>query len=400
MRLRIRKSTVIPSWYVIESADENDPLSDASVEGDDNEMFAIAHAIESRAAVSFKRCEVNAVGDPVYFSSPRNSREDGEVTRAEADDLAQQIRATLRVPKRPDGGSPRMTVLKEVHSGDLIMVLESPPIDSIRGTPTDMIALAEAIEKRVGIQIIPHEWTMSPNKLGVRADVEPHVFWNTATSSKTMVARADALDLARQIRTITATPAPSARPKCEVLYCTLPATETTPLCKGHGLEELANAFAAVDDARKMTRERLARPAPGEPGYVGDYAIGSEVWPGVSKLIEEMGELQQVLGKLIAIAGATVHWSGDLRTMLVEELGDVSAAVRFFATQNLTADELLAVLARSEKKLARFREWQADPKPPPKVNQDAVERGGCGRCEACTVGSPEMCVGYSPTNGGA
>jgi hypothetical protein len=368
MKLTIRKSAVMAHWYVLESTDENDPLSDASVEGNDSEMLAIAHAIESRGSVSFKRCEVNAAGDPVYFSSPRNSRKDGVATRAEADDLVQQIRTLLHVPKQPDAGSARMTIVKEVHSGDLIMVLESPPFDSIRGTPTEMIAVAEAIDIR-GAAVFP-------SKLGVRADVEPHEFWSDQSGSKTLVARADALNLARQIRTITATPDPSARPKCEVPDCTLPATETTPLCKEHG------------------------PAPGEPGHVGDYAIGSKVWPGTSKLIEEMGELQQVLGKLIAIAGATDHWSGDLRKMLVEELGDVSAAVRFFATQNLTTEELAAVLARSEKKLARFREWQADPEPPLKVNQDAVERGGCGRCEACMAGSPERCVGYSRKDGGA
>jgi len=97
---------------------------------------------------------------------------------------------------------------------------------------------------------------------------------------------------------------------------------------------------------------------------GDFSIGSRVWPGTSKLIEEMGELQQVLGKLIAIAGATDHWSGDLRKMLVEELGDVSAAIRFFGTQNLTTKELTFVAVRSDSKLARFREWHLDPKPPP------------------------------------
>jgi hypothetical protein len=97
---------------------------------------------------------------------------------------------------------------------------------------------------------------------------------------------------------------------------------------------------------------------------GDFSIGSRVWPGTSKLIEEMGELQQVLGKLIATAGATDHWSGDLRKMLVEELGDVSAAVRFFARMNLTLEECSFVAIRSDNKLAKYDEWQLDPKPPP------------------------------------
>jgi hypothetical protein len=62
---------------------------------------------------------------------------------------------------------------------------------------------------------------------------------------------------------------------------------------------------------------------------GDFSIGSKVWPGASKVIEEIGELMQVLGKLIAVAGDTKHWDGDLRPRLVEEMGDLTAALMFF-----------------------------------------------------------------------
>lgn len=89
---------------------------------------------------------------------------------------------------------------------------------------------------------------------------------------------------------------------------------------------------------------------------GDFSIGSNVWTGASKLIEEMGELQQVLGKLIAIAGATEHWSGDLRKMLVDEIGDVVAATGFFTSQNFTRDELIQITRRGEEKLLLFRKW--------------------------------------------
>ena len=96
---------------------------------------------------------------------------------------------------------------------------------------------------------------------------------------------------------------------------------------------------------------------------GDFSIGSQVWPGTSKLLEEMGELVQVLGKLMATAGDTKHWSGDLRKMLLDELADVSAAVRFFAVENLTLEEMKVVADRTEKKLALFRKWHADPEMP-------------------------------------
>lgn len=96
---------------------------------------------------------------------------------------------------------------------------------------------------------------------------------------------------------------------------------------------------------------------------GDFSIGSAVWPGTSKLIEEQGELIQVLGKLMATAGGTEHWSGDLRKTLVEEIGDLSAAIVFFNTMNLTLDEVRQVAERADKKLALFREWQRNPTKP-------------------------------------
>ena len=96
---------------------------------------------------------------------------------------------------------------------------------------------------------------------------------------------------------------------------------------------------------------------------GDFSIGSAVWPGTSKLIEEQGELIQVLGKLMATGGDTKHWSGDLRQMLIEELGDLCAAIVFFKTENLTLVETQQIAERVEKKLALFRQWHKDPQKP-------------------------------------
>jgi NTP pyrophosphatase (non-canonical NTP hydrolase) len=92
---------------------------------------------------------------------------------------------------------------------------------------------------------------------------------------------------------------------------------------------------------------------------GDFSIGSNVWPGTSKLMEEMGELQQVLGKLIAVHGRTEHWSGDLRSKLIEELGDVLAAIEFFNTANMTHEERQYIHNRATEKLALFRRWHAE-----------------------------------------
>ena len=98
---------------------------------------------------------------------------------------------------------------------------------------------------------------------------------------------------------------------------------------------------------------------------GDFSIGSDVWPGTSKLIEEMGELQQVLGKLMGTAGQAKHWDGsDLRQRLIEEIADVTAALEFFTVHNLRTADNDVLNTRIREKYARFCEWQHAEDPPP------------------------------------
>lgn len=89
---------------------------------------------------------------------------------------------------------------------------------------------------------------------------------------------------------------------------------------------------------------------------GPYSIGSDNWNGMSKLIEEMGELQQVLGKLIGSDGNPNHWSGDLIEKLVEEVGDVFAALNFFVSKNMSEENQDRALLQAERKLQLFEEW--------------------------------------------
>lgn len=90
-----------------------------------------------------------------------------------------------------------------------------------------------------------------------------------------------------------------------------------------------------------------------------YGIGSTRWPGASRVIEESGELVQVLGKLIGAGGATEHWDGtDLRQRLVEEIGDVRAALEFFtAAAELPAAE---IDQRARRKRAEYERWHRNP----------------------------------------
>ncbi len=116
----------------------------------------------------------------------------------------------------------------------------------------------------------------------------------------------------------------------------------------------------------MTLEEVARasgvslaPAQGS----GDFSIGSAVWPGISKLLEECGELTQVAGKLLGSGGATRHWDGtDLRQRLEEELADLEAAILFLKQHNELDTGAIAV--RVAKKLALFNQWHRAPAPLP------------------------------------
>jgi NTP pyrophosphatase (non-canonical NTP hydrolase) len=90
---------------------------------------------------------------------------------------------------------------------------------------------------------------------------------------------------------------------------------------------------------------------------GDYSIGSSKWPGTAKLLEEMGELAQVLGKIIGNGGDPRYWDGtDLRAKLIEELADVQATLLFFRDSNLTPGEEGVMNGRVAYKLEKFEEW--------------------------------------------
>lgn len=94
--------------------------------------------------------------------------------------------------------------------------------------------------------------------------------------------------------------------------------------------------------------------------VAPYSIGSDVWPGMSKVIEECGELQQVLGKIIALGGETEHWDGtDLRDRVRDELADLAAAIEFFIEMNEDDKGFDLIAERAERKLELFQQWQAE-----------------------------------------
>jgi NTP pyrophosphatase (non-canonical NTP hydrolase) len=85
--------------------------------------------------------------------------------------------------------------------------------------------------------------------------------------------------------------------------------------------------------------------------------------GIAKLIEELGEVQQVLGALVQTLGKRLayysteeHPDGGppLKQRMEDEIGDVLAACTFVGL--LHGLDMERVAARRERKLALFREW--------------------------------------------
>lgn len=91
-----------------------------------------------------------------------------------------------------------------------------------------------------------------------------------------------------------------------------------------------------------------------------FFIGARIWPGITKLVEEAGEVVQVCGKLMANGGASVHYDGsNLYERLEEELGDVLAAIDFVMQHNDLRLSRTRIESRRKKKLQMFEHWHED-----------------------------------------
>jgi hypothetical protein len=98
---------------------------------------------------------------------------------------------------------------------------------------------------------------------------------------------------------------------------------------------------------------------GAQEMMGPFQLGSLIYPGLSKLVEEGGEMQQVAGKLMANGGEDEHWDGTrLSVRIAEEVADLSAACRAFFQLN-GYDGAPWVLRREIDKYNKFIQWHAD-----------------------------------------
>lgn len=106
---------------------------------------------------------------------------------------------------------------------------------------------------------------------------------------------------------------------------------------------------------------------------GEFSIGGDLWPGLSKLIEECGEagdvlpelilqkllgrVQQVAGKIIGNEGRRDHWDGsNLNVRLADELDDLEAAILFIRQHN---PPLQRMSMRVSHKLNLFNKWHRE-----------------------------------------
>lgn len=86
-----------------------------------------------------------------------------------------------------------------------------------------------------------------------------------------------------------------------------------------------------------------------------FAIGDQDWPGISKLVEEMGEVQQICGKLLGTRGDTKHWNvPDLKAALEDELADLKAAIEFLIRRGGLNSE--RIRERHDAKVLQFERW--------------------------------------------
>lgn len=95
---------------------------------------------------------------------------------------------------------------------------------------------------------------------------------------------------------------------------------------------------------------------------GKFDIGSKVWPGLGKVLEESGELSQILAKIIATGGSLWYFDGsNLGDKLRDEVADLYAALDFFCEFNPIAlnpeGAGYGVEERRTDKRAKFRGWQ-------------------------------------------
>lgn len=88
-----------------------------------------------------------------------------------------------------------------------------------------------------------------------------------------------------------------------------------------------------------------------------------VWRGIKKVMEEMGELLCVFGKLEVVPVGT-HWdekhgAKPLRERCMEECVDLHTALEYFIERNFTPAERARMKERQDRKMHNYEQWVLD-----------------------------------------
>lgn len=82
---------------------------------------------------------------------------------------------------------------------------------------------------------------------------------------------------------------------------------------------------------------------------------TEKWRGIAKIIEESGELNQVLGKLMPFpSGKHPDGKKNLKLRITDEVADLYAALEYFVVDNKLDQDYIS--KRKSKKLRKFQKW--------------------------------------------
>lgn len=94
-----------------------------------------------------------------------------------------------------------------------------------------------------------------------------------------------------------------------------------------------------------------------------YGIGSKIWPGLSKLVEEAGEMLQQAGRIMALGGERDdHWDGkNVRGCMLEEVSDLLAATEWFIEHNFVGLNRVAIRERADEKKKQYDAWHRERK---------------------------------------
>lgn len=113
----------------------------------------------------------------------------------------------------------------------------------------------------------------------------------------------------------------------------------------------------VDDESEDAEEDLTVEQMVEEGYLATFQLSDERWPGVAKTVEEMGELGQVLGKLMSCGGLYQYpWGGpSFKDKLEEEIGDLLGCLFFMMNHCDTLDSK-TIINRATNKTKLFEQW--------------------------------------------